>query len=89
LVNELNQFSVKVEIIDACASSDELQKEYGFSLTPEISGDYDAVIVAVAHDQYRSLTEDYFLSITTPNAIIADIKGIFRNKINQLTYWSL
>lgn len=89
LVNELNQFSVKVEIIDACASSDELQKEYGFSLTKEISRDYDAVIVAVAHDQYRSLTEDYFLSITTPNAIIADIKGIFRNKINQLTYWSL
>ena len=89
LVNELKLFSVKVEVVDPCASSEEVQHEYGFMLEEKISNGYDAVIAAVAHDQYRSLTEDYFLSITTPNATFIDVKGIFRKKILKMNYWSL
>ncbi|HYV90634.1 MAG TPA: nucleotide sugar dehydrogenase [Chitinophagales bacterium] len=89
LVNELRQFSVKVEVVDAYATSEEVQREYGFPLAEKISTDYDVVILAVAHDQYHGLTEDYFLSITKPNSIFVDVKGIFRNKIQKLLYWSL
>jgi len=89
LINELRQFSVNVEVVDAYASSKEVQHEYGFLLAEKISNDYDVVILAVAHDQYLNLTEDYFLSITKPNSIFVDVKGIFRNKIHKLNYWSL
>jgi UDP-N-acetyl-D-galactosamine dehydrogenase len=35
------------------------------------------------------LNEDFFKSITTQNAILIDVKGIYRNKIKHLNYWSL
>ncbi|MFN8264600.1 MAG: hypothetical protein U0T11_00915 [Chitinophagaceae bacterium] len=50
---------------------------------------YDAVILAVPHTEYKNLGEDYFISLTNENAILADLKGILRNKISKLKYWSL
>ena len=54
-----------------------------------MANDYDAVIVAVNHKDYTSLEESYFDSITSQNPIIVDIKGIYKEKIKNLTYWSL
>src|SRR5258705_3502424 len=89
VVKELQSFSVNVDVHDPYASSEELMHEYGFGLT-EINGtDYDAVILAVSHDQFKKMDEDYLLSITKPHAVIYDLKGLYRNKIKNRTYWSL
>jgi UDP-N-acetyl-D-glucosamine/UDP-N-acetyl-D-galactosamine dehydrogenase len=88
IVKELNSFGVVVEAIDPYADSDDMKHEYGFGLT-QISGKYDAIIVAVNHKEYLNLTEDYFLNISNPNGIFVDVKGVYRNKIKNLTYWSL
>jgi UDP-N-acetyl-D-galactosamine dehydrogenase len=87
--NGLKSFSLNVEITDPYAKSAELQHEYGFSLAPEIADDYDAVIVAVPHNEYKKLDDAYFAGITKPGAMIADLKGIFRGKISSRQYWSL
>jgi len=89
VVSELKSYGVNVDIVDPYASSKELKHEYGFSLTEKISNNYDAVIIAVSHKDYYSLDENYFKSIVKEKAIIIDIKGIYRGKINNLTYWSL
>jgi UDP-N-acetyl-D-galactosamine dehydrogenase len=89
LVNEMKLFSVNVEVIDPHASADQMMREYGFSLVEKVSGNYDAIILAVNHVKFKDLAEDYFLSITTPNAVFIDVKGAFRNKITRMTYWSL
>ncbi len=89
MVHELKDFNVHVDIIDPHASSEELQHEYNFSLTENPSGKYDAIILAVSHQPYLMLDESYFVSITNENAILIDIKGTFRSKINHLRYWSL
>nr|WP_262908675.1 nucleotide sugar dehydrogenase [Hymenobacter translucens] len=91
VIQELRNFSVNVDIVDPHADSDELHHEYGFRLIPaaEIRKDYDAVIVAVSHKPYTEMDESYFKSITSPNAVLVDIKGLFRGKINDLQYWSL
>ena len=89
IVNELKEFNVQVDAIDPHADSDELLHEYGFGLTDRASGEYDAVIVAVNHKEYLGLEEGYFRSITKDNAVLVDIKGIYRDKIKQMTYWSL
>jgi UDP-N-acetyl-D-galactosamine dehydrogenase len=89
VVKELKSFSLQVDVIDPHADSDELKHEYGFGLTKEPANDYDAVIVTVPHSQYKDLTEDYWLSITKPGALLADLKGTYRNKISKLNYWSL
>jgi UDP-N-acetyl-D-galactosamine dehydrogenase len=89
VVKALQSYYVNVEVHDPHADSDELKHEYGFGLVKEIANDYDAVIVTVPHNDYKALDENYFKKITKPNALIADLKGIYRNKISQLNYWSL
>jgi UDP-N-acetyl-D-galactosamine dehydrogenase len=89
VIKELKSFLVNVEITDPFAKTDELSALYGFELTEKISDDYDAVLVAVPHEVYKNLDDDYFSSITKPSAMIADIKGIFRGKIYNRHYWSL
>lgn len=86
---ELRSFSVNVEVIDPHADSDELQHEYGYGLVNEPTGKYDAVIVGVNHKDYCNLPESYFQSIMQPNALLVDVKGIYRGKIEKLQYWSL
>jgi UDP-N-acetyl-D-galactosamine dehydrogenase len=89
VVKALQSYYVNVEVHDPHADSDELKHEYGFGLVKEIANDYDAVIITVPHNDYKVLDESYFKRITKPNALIADLKGIYRNKISQLNYWSL
>jgi UDP-N-acetyl-D-galactosamine dehydrogenase len=78
-----------VEIEDPYADSDQLSHEYGFGLSEKLSNEYDAVIVTVPHEPYRCLEESYFTNITKPHGLIADLKGLYRNKITKRNYWSL
>jgi UDP-N-acetyl-D-galactosamine dehydrogenase len=89
VVKELQSFSLNVDVHDPHASSEELKHEYGFGLAERIGTGYDAVILAVSHEQYGNLDEAYFTSITKPHAVIYDLKGLYRNKINNRIYWSL
>ena len=89
VVKELQSYSLNVHVTDPHANSAELKHEYGFELTAKLADDYDAVIVAVPHNAYKLLDESYFSSITKNKAMVADLKGIFRGKINSRPYWSL
>ncbi len=89
VISEFKSYSVNVEVTDPRASSSELKHEYGFELVDKIGNDYDAVVVAVNHKEYIHLNEDYFLSISKPDGLLVDIKGLYRDKIKKLGYWSL
>ncbi len=89
IIRELESYSLQVHVTDPHAESDQLKHEYGFELTPELTNDYEAVIVSVPHKSYLDLNDSFFAEITKPNAIIADIKGVFGGKISSRAYWSL
>jgi UDP-N-acetyl-D-galactosamine dehydrogenase len=89
VVFELKEFGVQVDVVDPYASPEEIEEEYGFTLLPEINGAYHGIIVAVNHKEYTGYDDSYFESIAHPGAVFADLKGIFRGKINSLNYWSL
>ncbi len=89
VVKALQSYYVNVEVEDPYADSDELKHEYGFGLTKENGTGYDAVIITVPHREYMKLGDSYFAAITHPHGLVADLKGIYRNKINSRTYWSL
>jgi UDP-N-acetyl-D-galactosamine dehydrogenase len=89
VVKELRSYSVKVDVVDPHADSDELMHEYGFGLTKKNGTHYDAVIVAVNHKDYLKLDEKYFRSLLTPKGILVDVKGIYRGKMRSIPYWSL
>jgi UDP-N-acetyl-D-glucosamine/UDP-N-acetyl-D-galactosamine dehydrogenase len=88
-VKELLAFNIDVDVEDPYAVTAEVHEEYGLHLVSEARNDYDAVIVTVPHQPYLSLNNTYFESITRPQAVIADLKGIFKNKITGRKYWSL
>lgn len=87
--NELIAFQVHVDVADPLADSNETKYEYGFSLCENIGTEYDAIIVAVGHNAYKDLSEEYFKSLLKDKGILMDIKGQFRNKVKNLRYWSL
>jgi len=89
VVKELFEFGVHVEVIDPYANSEELNHEYGFHLAASASGLYDAIIVAVNHKDYIGLPESHFETLLKPSGIVADIKGVYRNKLKNVAYWSL
>ncbi|MBN2814308.1 MAG: nucleotide sugar dehydrogenase [Bacteroidales bacterium] len=89
VINELKSYGVDVDVIDPYADSEELEKEYGFALCSNPENKYAAIIVAVSHKEYVGLSEDYFLKHSEEKGIVMDVKGIYRNIINKLTYMSL
>jgi UDP-N-acetyl-D-galactosamine dehydrogenase len=89
VIKELKAFYVNVDVEDPYADSDELEHEYGFGLTKTLADKYHAVIIAVPHEPYLKLGDEYFSGITHEQGLIADLKGIYRNKITKRNYWSL
>jgi len=90
IVNELKSYQVHVDIIDPHADSDEMNHEYGVPLISSVSNEYDAIIVAVNHKEYMGLNENYFKSLMKENkGIFVDVKGIYKDQIHDLEYWSL
>jgi len=89
VINELRAFGLQVDVTDPYASSEELKEHYGFGLIDEIGGDYDAILLAVNHDEFVKMDEAYFQSISHPASVFFDVKGSFRSKIKNLDYISL
>ncbi|MCB9294243.1 MAG: nucleotide sugar dehydrogenase [Lewinellaceae bacterium] len=90
LAKELMQYSINVHITDPYASPNEVAKEYNLTIVDNISDDYDAVVVAVNHNEYKKLGLDYFRSITNGDPILMDIKGLYdRPGDDSIAYWRL
>lgn len=90
IIQELKSFQVSVDLVDPHASSAEMEHEYGVSLKEKTDSDYDAVIVAVNHADYKKLTEADFREMMKDDlGVFVDVKGIFKGKIKNLDYWSL
>ena len=76
LVRELETYGAQVAIHDPWANLAEAQQEYGVQLLSEEpeAGGYDAIVVAVAHDQYRQQAD--IRRWANGRAVVYDIKGI-------------
>ncbi|MGA0557391.1 nucleotide sugar dehydrogenase [Larkinella sp. VNQ87] len=90
LVRELMKYSVNVHIVDEHASPNEVAHEYNLTLMDSPSSQYDAVVMAVAHDAYKKLDIAYFRSIMNGNPILLDLKGLFSGAETEgVEYWRM
>jgi UDP-N-acetyl-D-galactosamine dehydrogenase len=89
LYKELKAYSINVDFVDPQASAEEVHEEYGVQLAEKVGDNYDAVIVAVSHEEYKNFDETYFSSILKPEAILVDLKNIYRGKISTFVHWTL
>ena len=77
LIRELMDYSINVHIVDTHASPNEVAHEYKLTLVDNVSSDYDAIIAAVPHEDYKKMTPQYFTSIMKPKGILVDLKGLY------------
>ena len=77
IVSELKQYNMNVDVTDPWCSSDEAKREYGLSLIEEPkNGNYDAVIIAVAHNQFKELGSGKIRKLGKENHVLYDLKYI-------------
>ena len=97
IINELKTYGIKPLVIDPLADRIETQKEYGINLTRfDELVNLDAIIVAVAHNQFKSLSINDFNELYNPkthqNKVFIDIKGIYNKdsfRLDGYSYWRL
>lgn len=84
LVTEFEKYGVSVDVNDPWVDAEEAKKEYGISIiqTPETNS-YDAVVLAVAHDEYLKLGVDAIRAYGKENHVLYDIKSVLpRDKVD-------
>ncbi len=79
IIRELQEFGCKTSVSDYWADTEEVEAEYGFKLNNDLNyDDYEAIVIAVAHDKYREL-EFY-----NPKQVVYDIKSILHTSDGKL-----
>ena len=78
IIDELKSYGMQVDVWDPWVSIEEAQHEYG--ITPIDSpqdGQYDALVVAVSHQQFVELGVDKIRALGVPKAVVYDVKYLF------------
>jgi UDP-N-acetyl-D-glucosamine/UDP-N-acetyl-D-galactosamine dehydrogenase len=79
IFRELVQFGLKVDLYDPYALQEEIKEEYDISLIDKLDQQYDAIILAVSHDEFIKL--DYSSLKADDSAIIFDTKAFLDKSI--------
>lgn len=78
VINELKSYGTNVDIYDPQADNEEVKHEYGLSLVNKLSKKYHAIVLAVGHDEFKSL--DWSV-IKQSNTVVYDVKGFLDKSI--------
>ena len=98
IIKCLNQYGINPIVVDPWASERDAMHEYGVYLTPlEEANDADCVIVAVAHQQFKTMSLDEIKALFRSNVadnekVLIDVKGLYKiADLNSsgLRYWRL
>lgn len=79
LVDHLKGYGIEVDIVDSWAHPDEVQQEYGITIgvTMPIEGNYDAIILAVAHQELVEGGATALRKLLVQNGVLFDMKAAF------------
>lgn len=93
IIRELRDYDVKVQIADPCANAEEARHEYGVELTPFARlKPAEALIVAVAHADYRILDTNAIKRLLKSPYLVMDVKAIYPRsefKAADMRLWRL
>jgi UDP-N-acetyl-D-galactosamine dehydrogenase len=77
IINEFFDYGIDVDIYDPWVNGEEAQLEYGLSLKTSLEdSSYDALVLAVSHNQFKELTVDDYKKLVKQPSVIFDVKNI-------------
>ena len=97
IIKRLTEYEITPIVVDPWASERDAMHEYGVTLTKlEDVKDADCVIVAVAHNEFKSLTlndiKKLFKNSADAEKVLIDVKGLYKvSELNEsgMRYWRL
>ena len=96
IYKELQEYGITPIVVDTTADADEAKRLYGIEFaTMQDIKNMDAVIVAVAHDEFLKITKediDGFFNPANGKKVLADIKGLYNKETfsgDDYSYWRL
>jgi len=79
LVKEFESFNCNVDVHDPWVNKNQVAHEYNIQLIDKpIKGNYDAIVIAVAHDEFKALTENQIRAFGKVNHVLYDIKYLLK-----------
>ena len=78
IVRELADYNVQADVFDPWANADEARHEYGITpIEQPAVGVYDAIIIAVAHEQFKAMGQAAIRVLGKPGHVLYDLKYVF------------
>lgn len=85
IVKELQEYHVQVDVYDPWVNAAEAEHEYGISPIQSLeNSQYDAVILAVAHEQFKAMGSDAIRALGKPEHILYDLKYVLDQSESDL-----
>lgn len=80
IINELNEYGLKVDIYDPWADREEVKSEYNLTINSKLNGEkYEVIIIAVGHREFISI--DFNSIKASDSTVIYDTKGIIERRL--------
>lgn len=93
IINELAEYGIQPLVYDPVSDKAETLAEYGFELSDKSEiKDLDAIIVAVAHEEFKNNTAKDYKKLFSKGNVFVDIKGIYNKSEFEnegFLYWRL
>lgn len=85
VVREIEDYGIAVDVYDPWVDADEAAAEYGIRMVTEpASGEYDAIVIAVAHREFIGLGPDSIRAYGKPESLVYDLKHVLPKDAAQL-----
>lgn len=94
IVKELSDYNATVDVFDPWVDAEEARDEYKLELKTDLvfnkknktagGGVYDAIVIAVGHDQFKTMGAHSIRSLGKTNHILYDIKYVFKSSESDL-----
>ncbi|AUL69746.1 Vi polysaccharide biosynthesis UDP-N-acetylglucosamine C-6 dehydrogenase TviB [Escherichia coli] len=82
IIKSLRDYNINAEVYDPWVSPDEAAQEYGININNKVPPKkYDAILFAVAHNEFKDMTKEEILSLTKNNYVIYDLKYIIASDL--------
>lgn len=80
IYNALKEYNTHITVYDSWANPEIVMHEYGIEVTNIMPSEkFDAIVLAVAHDEFKTIDVE---SLSLPQNVIYDVKGVLSNKLN-------
>lgn len=85
IIAELKDYNCEVDVYDPWVTAEEAQNEYGITpIDKPDSDNYDAIILAVAHRQFKDMGANAIRDFGRPNVVLYDLKYVLSTKESDI-----